>query len=587
MPLGGLSSSFSPLSESSTATQHGSSDEHPHMDQSAFSHDNGHSSVHQHAPGEDPMSSTFSAPETVVEGPVPMPAGPLTADNGSFSPVSARGETYSMSESFITVEHGMPDDVTGDVAATMRRRSSDPAPLRHSSPSSEMGGDFSQVPGSPLPSVHGASPDMGAAEGSMPAEASFGPGGSSGMAGGSSGMAGGPSGMAGGPSGMAGGPIGMAGGPGGMAGGPIGMAGGPGGMAGGPGGMAGGPIGMAGGPGGMAGGPIGMAGGPGGMAGGPGGMAGGPGGMAGGPGGMAGGPGGMAGGPGGMAGGPSGMAGGPSGMAGGLSGMAGGPSGMAGGPSGMGRGLPQQARPVFMALPFRPLRATQVFLGYVPRNDPTYTLLSAELVNHPHMIGVKLLPYANARGYPMHLPVGPDMKMRSLFNPLCRILHEESPGVADPVMLEARIWACTTQNNWFLPKDLRWVLAMVFEVSCRALRLGCANNQGPMACPRHERDWQGASNAQRSSWNHGYGQDPKETERWAMRSLLHELYDVFTGLCDVYQVGHLHVPEVDWMSRGWGMADRSSGEFAGKTTDPSVAEGQERSSRLLSRLAEI
>lgn len=68
------------------------------------------------------------------------------------------------------------------------------------------------------------------------------------------------------------------------------------------------------------------------------------------------------------------------------------------------------------------------------------------------------------------MPVG--SRIRDWFCPLQYLVTEESPGVADPVMLEARSWACETQGYESLPKDIRWLLVMIFEVSCRALRLG-------------------------------------------------------------------------------------------------------------------
>ncbi|KAJ2904901.1 hypothetical protein MKZ38_006942 [Zalerion maritima] len=243
-----------------------------------------------------------------------------------------------------------------------------------------------------------------------------------------------------------------------------------------------------------------------------------------------------------------------------------------------------------------PHQNAQAILAYIPRHDVTYSSLSEKLIHHPHMAGMHLLSYRNPHGHYMHMPAASELKLMSYFCPLRRLLPEESPGTADSVMLNARLWACSTQNHNLIPRDLRWVVMMVFEVSCRALRIGWTGGGPPRGytgphAPSHPKDSHvghdegkvGGGRGRLQSYRTALGHETRETERWSLRSVLHELYDVFTNLCEVYQLWHIAVPDVDWLSRGWDLVDRPTREFTGN--DPWAKENRARCSRLLARLA--
>ncbi|KHN94264.1 uncharacterized protein MAM_07900 [Metarhizium album ARSEF 1941] len=105
-----------------------------------------------------------------------------------------------------------------------------------------------------------------------------------------------------------------------------------------------------------------------------------------------------------------------------------------------------------------PPRIASDVLDEIPRADLTYTQLSTTLIPHQIYPNVKLLEFRTFSGAMAYQPCCKDIDLMGFFKPLRPI----EPGV-DRLFKVARAWSCIIQSLEGLPKDLRWVLATVYN----------------------------------------------------------------------------------------------------------------------------
>ncbi|RGP70701.1 GTPase-activator for ras GTPase [Fusarium longipes] len=143
----------------------------------------------------------------------------------------------------------------------------------------------------------------------------------------------------------------------------------------------------------------------------------------------------------------------------------------------------------------------------VPRQDETYQNLDNSLIPHPHITNAFLLRFMTFDGLNAYQTCSRDIDMLNLHKTLHHI------ETADPVFSAARDWSCTLQALPGLPKEVRWVLATVYNFACVMLH------------PRLDED-----------------------SHWAMRPWLIHWYDVADSLFLKYGISAAS-PDPDWCSR--------------------------------------
>lgn len=116
-------------------------------------------------------------------------------------------------------------------------------------------------------------------------------------------------------------------------------------------------------------------------------------------------------------------------------------------------------------------QSTSVF-DEIPRNDITYRSMTDTLVPHPLVPDMFLFKYLTFAGATAYQPCATDIDHRRFFTAL-RPLEVE--GNRDFKI--ARGWSCIIQSMHGLPKDVRWVLATVYNLSCQMLQPGVDKNE--------------------------------------------------------------------------------------------------------------
>ena len=153
----------------------------------------------------------------------------------------------------------------------------------------------------------------------------------------------------------------------------------------------------------------------------------------------------------------------------------------------------------------------------IPRSDPTYMSLGNGLLPHPRFPGLMLLEYRTFAGALAYQPCSKDIDLRGYFNVLEPI---EQDG--DEIFKVARSWSCIVQSIDGLPRDLRWVLATVYNLSNEVLR-----------------------------------PEVSDDTLWSMRAWLLHWYDVADVLFERFGYP-LSAPVPDWFSRPRQIARRIS-----------------------------
>lgn len=147
-------------------------------------------------------------------------------------------------------------------------------------------------------------------------------------------------------------------------------------------------------------------------------------------------------------------------------------------------------------------------LDEIPRQDPTYQHIGITLITHTSIPDLTLLEYQTFGGSMAYQPCSKNIDLIGLFDSLYPI---ERGG--DHVFKVARAWSCIVQAIEGLPKDLRWVLATIYDFANEMLRPGL-----------------------------------DEDTLWSMRAWLMYWYDLADKLCEIFGV-FASAPLTDWFLR--------------------------------------
>lgn len=144
----------------------------------------------------------------------------------------------------------------------------------------------------------------------------------------------------------------------------------------------------------------------------------------------------------------------------------------------------------------------------IPKSDSTYLGLSTSLIPHARIPNLVLLQYQTFDGAMAYQPCSRDIDLSHLFDAL-----EPIDRNGDYNFKLARAWSCIIQAMPDLPKEVRWVLATVYDFSNQMLRSG-----------------------------------KSEQTLWAMRPWLMHWFDVADKL---FEINHIFAsaPSVDWFLR--------------------------------------
>ncbi|CEF77206.1 unnamed protein product [Fusarium graminearum] len=100
----------------------------------------------------------------------------------------------------------------------------------------------------------------------------------------------------------------------------------------------------------------------------------------------------------------------------------------------------------------------------VPFGDETYKNLGVSLLVHNRTPVMSLLRFETFDGLEAFQPCSPNIDQLNLQKALRPI------ETGDPVFNAARDWSCILQSLPGLPKELRWILATVYDLACVMLR---------------------------------------------------------------------------------------------------------------------
>ncbi|PHH65205.1 hypothetical protein CDD81_3064 [Ophiocordyceps australis] len=172
-------------------------------------------------------------------------------------------------------------------------------------------------------------------------------------------------------------------------------------------------------------------------------------------------------------------------------------------------------------------------LAEIPKDDCTYRHLSTTLVPHTRIPNVFLLEYLTFQGAFAYQPCCKDIDTSGL---LSALLPLDQGG--DPIFKQARAWSCILQALPRLPKELRWILATVYDFSSQMLQ-----------------------------------PDTKEDVLWKMRPWLMHWYNVADELFYYFDIPASSPPEIDWFLRPC-RQDAASGSSQGVSRRSSMADAK-------------
>ncbi|KND89825.1 hypothetical protein TOPH_05462 [Tolypocladium ophioglossoides CBS 100239] len=194
----------------------------------------------------------------------------------------------------------------------------------------------------------------------------------------------------------------------------------------------------------------------------------------------------------------------------------------------------------------------------IPKHDWTYSSLSTTLFPHTRIPNMFLLEYRTFQGALAYQPCSKNIGISGIFKSL-RPIDEHG----DPIFKQARTWSCMVQAMQGLPRELRWVLATIYNFCNEMLR-----------------------------------QDTDEDTLWKMRSWLLHWYTVTDELLELFGI-FVYTPDIDWFDRpksrsrtsaerseslesyimGWSDSDRSSGGGTVIRRRPGAGDGRDNGSR--------
>lgn len=103
-------------------------------------------------------------------------------------------------------------------------------------------------------------------------------------------------------------------------------------------------------------------------------------------------------------------------------------------------------------------------LKEIPRRDVIYRSLSTDLIKHGRFANMYLLEFRTFSGALAYQPCSKDIDLMGLFNSL-RPLDKNG----DPLFKDACAWSCVMQAEKSLPKDIRFVLATIYNFAIEML----------------------------------------------------------------------------------------------------------------------
>lgn len=157
--------------------------------------------------------------------------------------------------------------------------------------------------------------------------------------------------------------------------------------------------------------------------------------------------------------------------------------------------------------PMPPAPLANVF-DEIARDDSSYRSLGNYPIPHAKVPNLFLLRYETFSGRMSFQPCATDIDRLGIFNALQR--KEED---ADVIFTTARTWTCTVQAKFVLPKDIRWVLTIIFNLAMEMLQPNVT-----------------------------------EDDHWFMRHWLMFWYDLCDRLFQTYNI-EISTPTTDWFVR--------------------------------------
>ena len=101
----------------------------------------------------------------------------------------------------------------------------------------------------------------------------------------------------------------------------------------------------------------------------------------------------------------------------------------------------------------------------IPRSDISYRAIGNTLVPHSYLPSVSWFQFQTFRGTLAYQPCSKQIHHLKLFRALKSI-----EGVQDSVFEQARDWSCFVQAIDDLPRDIRWLMAMIYNFASEMLR---------------------------------------------------------------------------------------------------------------------
>lgn len=147
-------------------------------------------------------------------------------------------------------------------------------------------------------------------------------------------------------------------------------------------------------------------------------------------------------------------------------------------------------------------------IGEIPKTDWTYRSLGMTLIPHCRIPDMYLLEYRTFQGSMAYQPCSRG-KLDDLFESLAPLDEHD-----DAVFKQARVWSCNAQSAQGLPRELRWVIATIYNFSNEVLR-----------------------------------KKSKEAVQWSLRSWLLHWYTMADRLITKFGVAEA-TPDVDWFQTG-------------------------------------
>ncbi|KAG5984489.1 hypothetical protein E4U55_004613 [Claviceps digitariae] len=111
------------------------------------------------------------------------------------------------------------------------------------------------------------------------------------------------------------------------------------------------------------------------------------------------------------------------------------------------------------------------FFDEATTSDPTYRNLGTELIPHNRFPDMFLLKYQTFSGMMAYQPCSRGIDLQGFFEALGPI---ERGG--DYLFKIARSWSCIVQSIQGLPKDIRWVLATIYDFTSEMMRPGTSED---------------------------------------------------------------------------------------------------------------